>query len=92
MWLTVNPMNGSAFGTFQFAAANGDTVLGTVTGQAKMTSPGVLTIVETGTITGGTGRFAGATGSFTQTRIKYQATGATTASFAGAISSPGLGK
>jgi hypothetical protein len=36
-----------------------------ITGQSTRTSPGVLSIVEVYTITGGTGRFAGATGTIT---------------------------
>ena len=40
----------------------------------------------------GTGRFAGATGSFTVQRQFDPATGTTTGSFEGTISSPGAGK
>jgi len=40
-------------------AANGDTVSGTYSGQAL---PGLVGYVVSGPITGGTGRFAGATG------------------------------
>ncbi|HET7217906.1 MAG TPA: hypothetical protein VFJ02_07650, partial [Vicinamibacterales bacterium] len=61
------------------------------TGHATLTAPGVLSIVETATITGGTGRFADATGSFTVERVFNQATGVTTGSFEGTISSPGAG-
>lgn len=57
-----------------------------------MTAPGVLSIRETATITGGTGRFAGATGSFTAERVFNIATSITTGSFEGAISSPGASK
>src|SRR5438094_104139 len=56
---------GTAIGEFTFVAANGDTLLATFTGQATPTAePGVVSIHEVATITGGTGRFAGATGSF----------------------------
>ena len=48
--------------------------------------PGSLAaIVETDTITGGTGRFAGATGSFTVERLLDQATGISSGSFTGGI-------
>jgi hypothetical protein len=45
--------------------------------------------VETATITGGTGRFAGATGSFTAERTFYVASGKTIGSSEGWISPPG---
>jgi len=86
---TVDTRTRIGTGTFLFTAANGDTVFGTVAGQAKLTAPNVLTIVENAMITGGTGRFAGATGSFSMTRLKNTVTGATTASFRGTISAPG---
>jgi hypothetical protein len=79
-------------GTYEFIAANGDTLIADFTGQATLTSPGVLSITETATITGGTGRFAGATGSFTGARVFDVATMTTTGSFEGTISSPGASK
>jgi hypothetical protein len=88
---TVNTKTMIGTGTFLFTAANGDTVFGTSSGKATLTAPGVLTIVENMIITGGTGRFAGSTGSFTAVRLKNLANSATTGSFAGTISSPGLG-
>jgi len=87
--VTVNTATGMGSGTFLFTAANGDTVYGTITGQATFSPPNILAIAETATITGGTGRFAGATGGFTVARLKNTVTGATTASFLGTISSPG---
>src|SRR5918993_3551761 len=54
-------------GTFTFTAANRDTVTAHFTGAAD-TSAAVFTIVEHATITGGTGRFAGASGSFIANR------------------------
>ena len=82
-----------ASGSYQFIAANGDTLTATFVGQATPTStPSVLYIVETATITGGTGRFAGATGSFITERLFDTITGLTTGSFKGSISSPGAGK
>jgi hypothetical protein len=87
--VTVNTATGMGSGTFQFTAANGDTVFGTISGQATFTPPNFLSIVEIATITGGTGRFAGATGSFTVARLKNTVTGETTAYFEGTISSPG---
>ena len=86
---TVNRATGMGSGTFMFTAANGDTVFGTIIGQARFTPPNVLAIVEIATITGGTGRFADATGSFTVARLKNTVTGETIADFEGTISSPG---
>ena len=52
-----------------FTAANGDTLTTTVEGTATPTnSPTAFTVAETHTITGGTGRFADARGSFVVTR------------------------
>ena len=87
----VNPMNRTSIGTYEFTAANGDTLTAGFTGQATLTAPGVLSVVETATITAGTGRFAGATGSFTVERLFNQVTGLTTGSFEGTIPSPGAG-
>ena len=85
---TVDTSTRIGTGTFVFTAANGDTVFGTISGQATFTPPNVLTIEENAIITGGTGRFAEATGTFTATRLKNTVTNVTTASFTGTISSP----
>ena len=83
----VNPQTRIGSGSYVFTAANGDTLTATFTGQATPTAtPGVLTIEETATITGGTGRFSGATGSFTARRVFNQLTGVTSGSFEGRIS------
>ncbi len=86
---TVDTRTRTGTGTFVFTAANGDTVNGTISGKATFTPPNILTIEETAIITGGTGRFAGATGSFTLTRLNNTVTHVTTGSFEGTISSPG---
>jgi hypothetical protein len=80
----------TAAGYYEFTAANGDTVYAEFTGQASPTAtPGVLYIVETATITGGTGRFAGATGTFIVERLYNRIDGTTIGHFAGTISAPG---
>jgi len=76
-------------GTYVFTAANGDTLTADFTGVATLLAPGVLSTAEAGTITGGTGRFAGATGAFAAERVFFVATGVTTGSFEGTISTPG---
>lgn len=73
-------------GSIHFIAANGDSVFAAIIGEATPTeTPGIVSIVEIGTITGGTGRFAGATGSFILERLVDQATGSTSGSFDGTI-------
>lgn len=81
-----------AVGQYLLAAANGDEVYAEFTGQSTLIAPGVLYIEETATITGGTGRFAGATGSFVCGRLFDIASGTTIGSFEGTISSPGSAK
>jgi hypothetical protein len=84
----VDPATGTAVGTYEFTAANGDKVYAEFTGIATPTAtPGVLYIEETATITGGTGRFAGATGSFTSERLYDMIADTTIGSFEGTISS-----
>jgi hypothetical protein len=84
---TVNRSTRTAIGSYQFTAANGDTLTADFTGTATPTAtPGVLSIVENATITGGTGRFAGATGGFTCQRFFDTVAGTTTGSFEGTIS------
>ena len=79
----------SAIGTFVFIAANGDTVTGTFVGAVDSAAPPVVHVTEPATITGGTGRFAGASGSFTIERSLNLVTLTTSGSFNGTISSPG---
>jgi hypothetical protein len=59
-----------ATGSYLMTVANGDMVFGTFTGHATPigTDGHYAMLVEEVTITGGTGRFAGATGSFTAVR------------------------
>ena len=71
-------------GSFTLIAANGDTLFGDLSGHG-IVGNGLVIIAETGTITGGTGRFATATGSFVVTRTLVQATGVSSGSFDGAI-------
>jgi hypothetical protein len=87
---TVNLADGTATGSAQLIAANGDSILTTFAGSSEpTTTPGVSSITEVNTITGGTGRFAGAQGSFTVERLVNLGTGVTSGSFHGTITSPG---
>ncbi len=82
---TLTPATSTAVGRITFTAANGDVLTATFTGRS-VTTVGVVAIVETATITGGTGRFAGATGSFVLERSLTRATGISSGSFEGTIS------
>jgi hypothetical protein len=63
-------------GTFTLTAPNGDMVFGTYSGQALPAgAPNVVSYDDPGMITGGTGRFAGASGSVTQSGLADLATG-----------------
>ena len=67
-------------------AANGDMIFGEGSGQGTLTgTPGIVSILETYTITGGTGRFASATGNFTVERVINRATFASTGTILGTI-------
>ena len=57
-----------AVGSAEFVAANGDSFTTTITATASG-PPGFAHVIETHTIVGGTGRFAGATGEFTLDRM-----------------------
>ena len=83
---TVNLDTGAGVGSAHFIAANGDSLDTTSLGQGDPTGkPDENRVVEQHTITGGTGRFAGATGSFTLERLVSTATGVTSGSFEGSI-------
>ena len=74
------------FGSSVFTAANGDSLTTDITGLGTPTeNPDVHSIVEVHTITGGTGRFAGATGSFIKTSLLNLVTGVNSGSFNGTI-------
>lgn len=78
-------------GTYTITAANGDMLFADSIGHSAPVEPGVLLVVEEVIITGGTGRFAGASGAFTITRLLIQSEGITFGSFSGTISRPGAG-
>jgi hypothetical protein len=78
-------------GTFTFTAANGDVLVADNVGFSSLVEPGLVLITEHAVIDpdSSTGRFAGATGSFTVKRLADAATGvngATIGSFEGWIS------
>jgi hypothetical protein len=71
-------------GSFALIAANGDRISGTLTGAGTPSDVGLM-IVENATITGGTGRFANATGSFRIERLHDYVTFNSSGSFAGTV-------
>ena len=80
-------LSGPASATF--VGANGDSLYAEGWGQSAPTgTPNVITIVETYTITGGTGRFAGATGNFRVERLINRATFASSGTISGTILIP----
>ena len=87
--VTVEFATGHDTGSAQWFAANGDSISTTIAGSSELTAtPGVTSITEINTITGGTGRFSAAQGSFTVERLINLATGFTSGSFHGTITSP----
>ena len=73
-----NPQVGTLY--HHFVAANGDSLFSTGSAVGEDVGPNMGHVVETHTITGGTGRFAGATGNFIIDRLitwTWTATGGT---------------
>jgi hypothetical protein len=74
-------------GTFTLTAANGDTLFGTFSGQARPTDdPTVVAYHDPVVITGGTGRFADAAGTVTTSGLANLATGEYTGTITGSVS------
>jgi hypothetical protein len=68
--LTVTLATATATGSATLVTINGDTISTIIAGELEATTtPGVSSITEIDIITGGTGRFAGAKGSFTVERL-----------------------
>lgn len=72
-------------GTVTITAANGDQIFATHTGLAEEIGNGMVKVDFDNTITGGTGRFAGATGSFEMHAIVNEVLGTGSATFDGTI-------
>jgi hypothetical protein len=80
---TVNFATATATGICTIIAADGSRIIASFSGQAQL-GP-IVTIVEQATITGGTGRFANASGTFTIRRTFDQASGRTSGEFEGTL-------
>ena len=74
-------------GTFTLTAADGDELFGTYSGQSAPTGePGVVTYDDPGVITGGTGRFEGASGTANTRGSANLATGEYSGVLTGSVS------
>ena len=84
--LEVDLLTHQTFGSAVFTAASGHTLFTDIIGLGTPTeNPDVASVVEVHSITGGTGRFAGATGSFMREYLLNTVTGVTRGSFKGTI-------
>ena len=79
-------------GSYTITAANGDTIVGTYSGAVPSIDFPVAVYEQGAEITGGTGRFAGATGEFDVSGLANLATGAYSQVLSGVVSSPGAAK
>ena len=87
----VNIPTDTGIASAQYVAANGDSFFAEGIGHAtedNEETPIIVTIVENYTITGGTGRFAGASGNFTVERVLDLSTGVTSGTLNGKIVLP----
>jgi len=79
----------STTGSANFVMPNGDSLQAKVIGQAAVDQTSVAyNVIEIYTITGGTGRFEGASGTLTLKRLVSMSTGATSSTIAGTLLIP----
>ena len=83
--ITVDEETGQGLGTVVWTAANGDQIFASTTGEVLGLEFPNLVLAETQTITGGTGRFAGVTGTVVVNRSLDLLTGVTSGTFTGTI-------
>ena len=85
----INLLDLSSTETAQLSGANGDSLRAEAVGQAtENRTPGMLNVVDIYKITGGTGRFDGARGTFTLNRLVSVTTGAASSTFEGYLLLP----
>lgn len=79
-------------GEFQFDFASGSSLFGTYDGTLSFNAPGVFNILQNHVVTGGTGLFSGATGTFISTGTLSFVNGPPSAqqSFSGVLNAPGV--
>ena len=83
--LEINLLQGTQSGTRTFTAANGDELYASVQGTSAPVGPGLIGFSATFTFTGGTGRFANASGTATGEGVADQLTQSTSVQISGAI-------
>jgi hypothetical protein len=90
VWLYLDLAAGTAFGQYELTTPNGDTLSAdfTAVGVPTEQDPRVIHFMETGIITGGTGRFAGAAGKITREGFNNL----NVSILGGTISTPGASK
>jgi hypothetical protein len=81
----INLADGTFHGTLTFTRQNGDKLFAEITGVAIPISPTEFSISLNATITGGTGKFVGASGSFTGSGTADLATLTTSQTFDGVL-------
>ena len=85
----VNLVDFSEAETIEFTATNGDSVQAKGMGQAvEDRTPGMFNVVQVYTITGGTGQFTGASGTFTLKRLVSRTVGVASSTFEGYVVLP----
>lgn len=85
----MNLLDLSATETAYLVTPNGDGLQATAVGQASEDrTPGMYNVIEIYTITGGTGRFAGARGTFSVKRLVSITAGVASSTFEGYILMP----
>jgi hypothetical protein len=85
----INLLDLSAIESAEFNGTKGDSIRAEAVGQAtENRTPGMLNVVDIYKITGGTGRFNGASGTITLNRLVSVTTGATSSTFEGYILMP----
>ena len=92
--VTVDLTSALSSGVIQLVAANGDVINGVSVGRGEQTdTPDLTHVIQLVTITGGTGRFQGATGGFTSDAFLVNDTktgiGLSSGTLKGTISTPG---
>ena len=87
--MEANLLDMSVSEVVSFTGTNGDGLQATAVGQAfEDRTPGMFKIIEIYTITGGTGRFAGASGTFTMNRLVSITVGVASGTFEGYVILP----
>ncbi len=84
-----NLTTGAFSATFTITAANGDTIHGTYAGQVGVVAGDLAPYEQDNVITGGTGRFAGASGGFHLSGIANLVSLEASQRISGTVSSPG---